>query len=135
MYMTERKSAEEMTEFGKTLNRTMVAHDVYTWTALRERLKGIGYEIGQSQLSQYIYGIRNPQELQALFAALSEALNLTTDEEMRLTYAFAYPHGGGRISRETIERSVAAEEEVRARKRVRERQAEGDNNRTGNHRV
>src|SRR4051812_16064585 len=107
MLVAENSEQSEMTEFGKTLNKVMVGHDVYNWQQLRARLKEVGYNIGQSRLSQYLHGKRNPQNPQEFFDALTEALDLSKEEETRLVYAFAYPRRSGtsaRLTQENIER-------------------------------
>lgn len=118
MLMTENKRARRMTEFGRTLNKLMVNHDVYSWQALRDELKRVGYDIGQSRLSQYLYGDRNPQEPQRFFDALSAALGLSEEEEMRLAYSFAYPRGNAtrRLTAENVEHARVFEDEIRNRK-------------------
>lgn len=118
MLMTENKRARRMTEFGRTLNKLMVHHDVYSWQALRDELERVGYDIGQSRLSQYLYGDRNPQEPQRFFDALSAALGLSEEEEMRLAYSFAYPEGGPsqRLTAENVERAREFEEQIKNRK-------------------
>lgn len=75
-----KRGTAEMTEFGKTLHRLMVAHEVYEWKDLIRLLKEkAGYEIGQPRLSSYLYGDRNPRHLQRFFDAVAVALDL--DEE------------------------------------------------------
>jgi len=117
MLMTENKRARRMTEFGRTLNKLMVNHDVYSWQALRDELERVGYDIGQSRLSQYLYGDRNPQEPQKFFDSLSAALELTEDEEMRLAYSFAYPEGNTtrRLTAENVERAQEFEDRIKNR--------------------
>lgn len=118
MLMTENRPARSMTEFGKTLNKLMVNHDVYTWQALRDELETVEYDIGQSRLSQYLYGDRNPQDPQKFFDAISVALDLSEEEEMRLAYSFAYPRGNAtrRLTAENVERAREFEDEIRDRK-------------------
>lgn len=117
MLMTENKRARRMTEFGRTLNKLMVNHDVYSWQALRDELERVGYDIGQSRLSQYLYGDRNPQEPQKFFDALSGALGLSEEEEMRLAYSFAYPEGRAerRLTAENVERAREFEDKIKNR--------------------
>ncbi|WP_273845456.1 hypothetical protein [Rubrobacter calidifluminis] len=118
MIVAERRSRREMTEFGKTLNKLMVNHEVFGgWQELRRRLDAVGYHIGQSRLSQYLYGDRNPQDPQKLFDAISAALGLTEEEEMRLAYSFAYPKSGrsrGGLSQETIDKARRFEGKIRS---------------------
>jgi hypothetical protein len=129
MLVTEKGQRREMTEFGKTLNKLMVKHDVYQWDQLRERLEDVGYKIGQSRLSQYLYGKRNPRNPQDFFDAIATALRLDEDEKTRLVYSFAYPAGRtsrGGLSQETIDGARAFEERVRAEE---EREREGETRR------
>ncbi len=137
MLMATRKpkrNTSEMTAFGKTLNKLMVDHDVYEWKDLLELLEGVGYEIGQPRLSGYLYGDRNPRRPRELFDAIAKALDLSEDEKMRLIYSYGYPDGSGDgPSEKAIERSMAAEDEIRARKKgERERTESGG---PGDHRV
>lgn len=136
MLVADNRERSEMTEFGKTLNKVMVNHDVYNWQQLRTRLDAVGYRIGQSRLSQYLYGKRNPQNPQEFFDALTEALDLNKEEEMRLVYAFAYPRRGStapKLTEENIERANAFEEEMGA---CHLREDEGDEgNKSGGQRV
>lgn len=128
--MTERQSSgpkQDMREFRSTLNKLMVAHDVFTWKALRDRLTEVGYDIGQSKLSQYLNGKRNPEEPQELFEALAKALRLSENEKLRLVYAFAYPKSSAssplHISAESLNKARSFEEDMIAEKRS---EAEGE---------
>lgn len=86
--MKERASSTDMCPFGHALNQIMVRRGIYEWQDLREALKRVGYDIGQSQLSQYVHGKRNPREPQKLFAAIDRALKMTEDERCWLALAF-----------------------------------------------
>lgn len=90
MLVTERRPSRRTTDFRDTLNRLMVNHEAYTWKQLRERLSGAGHPVGQSQLSQYVNKQRNIQEMEEFFEALSEALDLSLEEEQELSHAFTY---------------------------------------------
>ncbi len=91
MLVTEDREQRALNEFGRTLNKVMVNHDVFQWKQLRLRLEDVGYRVGQSRLSQYVNGKRNPEDPQELFDALARALDLDESEKMRLAYSFAYP--------------------------------------------
>ncbi|MGH3087732.1 MAG: hypothetical protein ACRDSJ_10510 [Rubrobacteraceae bacterium] len=115
-----------MTEFGKTLNRIMVNHDVYEWKDLLKLLdEKAGLDMGQPRLSGYLYGDKQPRRTQEFFNALAVALELDENEKKRLIYAYGYPKGGVGVSGETLQNAEAAEEEIRARKQNREREGNG----------
>lgn len=119
MLMTEKRSkrqSKEMTPFGRTLNKLMVDHDVYDWKQLRELLRENGYKIGQSRLSQYLYGVRDPQDFQDFFYHLSKVLSLDEEEMKRLSYAYACsPKVREEPKPEHRERAELAEEEMHRR--------------------
>jgi hypothetical protein len=86
----------DRTAFKRTLNKLMVSRDIFQWKDLRSRLEDYGYEIGQSQLSQYLNGQRDPEDLEELFEAIGRALDLTREEKMLLAFSYAYPQGNGK---------------------------------------
>lgn len=138
MLMTEKpkkrnpkRSTADMSEFGKTLNRIMVDHDVYEWKDLLRLLnEKAGLDMGQPRLSGYLYGDKQPRRTQEFFTALAVALDLDEDERKRLTYAYGYPKSDTGISDETLRNAEAAESEIKARKK--ERQGNGERRVGGN---
>lgn len=99
MLMVENKRKQpkrDRTLFRRTLNKLMVKRDIFYWKDLRVELENVGYEIGQSGLSQYLNGQRDPEELEELFAAIDRALHLSKEEKMLLAYTYAYPDNAGR---------------------------------------
>lgn len=98
MFVVEKKKKQPKRDrelFKKTLNKLMVSRDIFYWKDLRAELEKTGYEIGQSQLSQYVNGQRDPEDLEELFAAIGRALGLSRDEKMLLAFSYAYPQGNG----------------------------------------
>ena len=89
MLVATRNEKGGMTEFGKTLNKLMVARDVYNWKGLRALLQErVGYKVGQSGLSQYLHGIRNPREPRKFLDAISRTLDLNDEEKQTLILSF-----------------------------------------------
>lgn len=101
MLVVERKRKQpkrDRTLFRRTLNKLMVSRDIFFWKDLRVELERVGYDVGQSRLSQYLNGQRDPEDLEELFAAIGRALNLTRDEKMLLAFSYAYPQGNGQAA-------------------------------------
>lgn len=90
----------DRTLFRRTLNKLMVKRDIFYWKDLRSELEKVDYDIGQSGLSQYLNGQRDPEDLEELFAAIDRALDLSKEEKMLLAYSYAYPDTIERVSKE-----------------------------------
>jgi hypothetical protein len=89
MLVATRQKKGDMNEFGRTLNKIMVNHDVYNWTQFRERLKEeTGFDLKQSRLSQWINGKRMPDDAPRILGLIRKALKLNEEENTRLVMAF-----------------------------------------------
>lgn len=113
MLVTEERPNRQLEDFRRTLNRLMVNHGVYDWQELRQALYDVGYDIGQSRLSQYLNRKRNPTNPTEFFTALSDALELSQDEERELAHSFAYSGGRGRLVQENFDKSQDFEDKMR----------------------
>lgn len=111
----EKTAKRDRIQFRRTLNKLMVDRNIFEWKDLRAELVAVGYEIGQSRLSQYLNGKRSPRDEQAFFDAIARALELTEQEKSSLVYAYAYPGGAGRSgpTEETMRRAEEAEKRIR----------------------
>ena len=118
MFVMEKKRKQpkrDRTQFRRTLNKLMVKRDIFFWKDLRAELATVGYDIGQSRLSQYLNGQRDPEELEEFFDAIGRALKLTREEKMQLAYSYAYPDGASQKgpTEETMRRAEEAEEIIK----------------------
>lgn len=135
MLMVEKKPKRNRVRFRNTLNKLMVARDIFQWKDLRAELERNDYDISQSRLSQYLNGSRNPEELEEFFDAIGRTLGLTREEKMLLAYSYAYPETdekptngelpGGARSPEDLREGLDAAAKARENKRTGGRNGRG----------
>ena len=119
MLVTEKKKKApraDRRQFKRTLNTLMVnKRAIFSWKDLRAELRGVGYDVSQSALSQYLSGERSRQDEQRFFDAIARALSLTEEEKKSLVYAYAFPGGSDRPgpTEETVRRAEEAEQRIR----------------------
>lgn len=84
-----------MTEFGRTLMKLRVNHQLWEWKDLIAAVNHqTDYTLTPGALSNYLYETRRPRNPQKLLTALATAMRLDDAERNEMASAFAYSQRG-----------------------------------------